>query len=54
MSTALYYIAGQQGFCGERKPVANIRFAKSFESFEDADEFANDIGLRYYAILRTV
>ena len=50
---ALYYICTHTGYTGEGRPVQFIRRAKSFTSFEAADEFAKSIGLYMYAILQT-
>jgi hypothetical protein len=49
----MFYVATNQGFVGERKPVINVRWAKNFDSFDEADGFARYIGLRYYAVLRS-
>jgi hypothetical protein len=49
----MFYVATNQGFLGERKPTINVRWAKNFASFIEADEFAKHVGLRYYAVLRS-
>jgi len=48
----MFYIGVAQGYVGEKKPVHNVRFARPFTSFDEADDFAKSIGLLWYAVLR--
>ena len=49
----MYYIAYKSGFIGEKLPTHNIRLARPFATFNDADAFAKNQKLTYYAILHT-
>jgi hypothetical protein len=49
----LFYIAHYDGFVGQIKRTRNVRCARTFPSFEEADEFAKKIPLNLYAILQT-
>lgn len=49
----MYYIAYKNGFIGDKLPTQNIRLAKPFVSFAEADAFAKHQKLTYYAILHT-
>ena len=47
----MFFIATQEGFIGEKKPTANVRWARTFPTFHEANRFAEYVGLRYYAVL---
>lgn len=47
-----WYVATNQGFLGERKPVVNVHHAQTFETFADAKGFADYIGLKFFVILK--
>lgn len=49
----LYLISHYEGFVGYKRRTRNVREARVFTSFEEADEFAKDIPLTVYAILQT-
>ena len=49
----LFYIAHYEGFVGYKRRTKNVREARSFTSFEEADEYAKSIPLTIYAILQT-
>lgn len=49
----LFYISHYDGFVGQIKRTRNVRCARTFTSFKEADEFAKKIPLNLYAILQT-
>lgn len=50
----LFYVAHYDGFVGWHKRTSNVRLARTFTSFEEADRFAKNIPLTVYAVLQTV
>lgn len=50
----LFFIAHYEGFVGYKRRTKNVREARTFTSFEEADEFAKSIPLTVYAVLQTV
>lgn len=53
----MYFIATRRGFVAENengkfRTTFNIREAKPFESFEEAEKVAEKITSRYFAILK--
>lgn len=49
----MFYIAYKNGFIGDKLPTCNIRLAKPFTTYSDADAFAKNQKLKYYAILKS-
>ena len=53
----MFYIAGKKGFVTDEGDCdANVRWAKPFESFSDADNYAKEHPKQidsYYAVLTT-
>lgn len=49
----LFFIAHYEGFVGYKRRTKNVREARTFTSFEEADEFAKSVPLTLYAVLQT-
>lgn len=49
----MFYVATEGGFIGGKRPTANIRWARNFPTYKEAEQFASRLHLKWYAILRS-
>lgn len=49
----MFYIAIDNGFVSNEGSFVNIRNARVFTSFKEADDYAKDMGFKWFAVLST-